>query len=105
MSECNHNCEECGVENCQSRTIEKLKPHRLSQIKKIYAIISGKGGVGKSLVTSLLASSLNKAGHKVAIIDADVTGPSIPQAFGLKGRWLKATKRAYIQFYLNTELK
>lgn len=86
MSECTHNCETCGVENCESRTIEKLKPHRLSNIKKIYAVISGKGGVGKSLVTSLLGSALNKSGHSVAIIDADVTGPSIPQAFGLKGQ-------------------
>lgn len=90
MSECNHDCSSCGVEGCQSRIIEKLKPHNLSNIKKIYAVISGKGGVGKSLVTSLLGSALNKAGHNVAIIDADVTGPSIPQAFGLKGKLAKS---------------
>jgi len=90
MSECNHNCSECGEEGCQSREIVKLKQNEMSDIKKIFAIISGKGGVGKSLVTSLLANSLNQKGHNVAIIDADVTGPSIPQAFGLNGRVAKS---------------
>lgn len=88
MSEenCNHNCEGCDEEHCASRgKIEKLKPHALSSFKKTIAVISGKGGVGKSMVTSLLAVSLEKQGHKVAILDADVTGPSIPQAFGLNG--------------------
>jgi Mrp family chromosome partitioning ATPase len=55
-------------------------------IKHIIGVVSGKGGVGKSLVTSLLGAALNRAGHSVAIIDADVTGPSIPQSFGLKGK-------------------
>lgn len=85
MADCNHDCSSCSKE-CKERTIEKLKPHQYSNIKHIYAVISGKGGVGKSLVTSLLASSFNKKGYSVAIIDADVTGPSIPQAFGLKGQ-------------------
>lgn len=84
--ECNHDCSSCNEKDCDSRTIEKLKPHALSSFKKTYAIISGKGGVGKSLVTSLIAASLAKANHKVAILDADVTGPSIPQAFGLKNK-------------------
>ncbi len=82
--ECNHHCEGCSVEGCSSR-IEKLKPHALSHIGKIIAVCSGKGGVGKSMVTSLLAVSLKNQGKKVAILDADVTGPSIPQAFGFKG--------------------
>lgn len=86
MSECNHDCAHCGEGNCEQRTIEKLKPNENSNIKHIFAVISGKGGVGKSLVTSLLASAMNKKGHNVAIIDADITGPSIPQSFGLKGR-------------------
>ena len=86
MSDCNHDCSSCGVENCSSREIQKLTPHPLSNIKKIYAIISGKGGVGKSLVTSLIASEVNKRGFNVAIMDDDVTGPSIPQAFGLKDK-------------------
>lgn len=85
MADCNHDCSNCS-QDCASRVIEKLKPHEASNIKHIYAIISGKGGVGKSLVTSLLSSAFNKAGHNVAIIDADVTGPSIPQSFGLKGK-------------------
>ena len=87
MVDCDHNCEGCSVENCGSRKIEKLKPNELSNIKHCYAIMSGKGGVGKSLVTSLIASELSKRGKSVAIIDADVTGPSIPQAFGLKGKF------------------
>lgn len=84
MADCNHDCSSCSQSDCKERVIEKVKPHEYSNIKKVYAIISGKGGVGKSLVTSLLASSMNKRGKSVAIIDADVTGPSIPQAFGLK---------------------
>lgn len=86
MSEekCTENCERCNEENCPSRqTIKKLEPNKLSSFKKTIAVISGKGGVGKSLVTSLLAVALHKAGHTVAILDADVTGPSIPKAFGI----------------------
>jgi Mrp family chromosome partitioning ATPase len=88
MSEenCNHECDGCDEEHCPSRgKIEKLNPHEESSFKKTIAIISGKGGVGKSMVTSLLGASLARKGHKVAILDADVTGPSIPQAFGLAG--------------------
>ena len=85
MADCTHDCSTCGVEGCGERTeIKKLVPHKGTSIKKIVAVISGKGGVGKSLVTSLLASALAKEGKKVAILDADITGPSIPQAFGLK---------------------
>ena len=85
MADCDNNCAACGVSDCGKRTeIKKLVPHEGTEIKKIYAVISGKGGVGKSLVTSLLASALTKKGKKAAIMDADITGPSIPQAFGLK---------------------
>ncbi len=86
MADCNHDCASCSVSDCGERTIQKLKPNENTTIKHCFAVISGKGGVGKSLVTSLLASKMNKKGHSVAIIDADVTGPSIPQAFGLKGK-------------------
>jgi Mrp family chromosome partitioning ATPase len=88
MSEenCDHNCENCGVEGCEKRAIEKLKPNPLTKIGKTIAIISGKGGVGKSMVTSLLGSELVKAKKTVAIMDADITGPSIPQAFGIKAK-------------------
>lgn len=86
MAECNHDCASCSVGDCGERKIEKLKPNENTTIKHCFAVISGKGGVGKSLVTSLLASLMNKKGYSVAILDADVTGPSIPQAFGLKGK-------------------
>lgn len=85
MAECTHDCASCNVEGCGERTpIEKLKPHNLSSFRKIIAVVSGKGGVGKSLVTELLAVSLLNEGKKVAILDADITGPSIPKAFGVE---------------------
>lgn len=85
MSEnCSHNCESCS-ETCSERTIESLlaKPHELSHIKKVISVVSGKGGVGKSLITSLLAVLAKREGFEAAILDADITGPSIPKAFGL----------------------
>ena len=87
MSECNHDCSSCG-ENCPSRQMKPEdfleKPHDLSQIRKVIGVVSGKGGVGKSLVTSLLAVLLRRREYNVAIMDADITGPSIPRIFGLK---------------------
>lgn len=86
MSECNHDCGSCSA-NCSDRTTdkmdfrEKLAPE--SSVKKVIGIVSGKGGVGKSLVTSMLAVSMNKKGKHTAILDADITGPSIPMAFGV----------------------
>ena len=87
MSECTHDCSTCSA-NCSSRQpskenfLEKLND--LSSVKKVIGVVSGKGGVGKSLVTSLLAVTFNRRGFKTAILDADVTGPSIPKAFGVK---------------------
>ena len=84
---CTHNCSSCG-ENCSSRTEEQvdfrtpLNP--ASSVKKVIGIVSGKGGVGKSLVTSMMAVRMNRLGYRVGILDADITGPSIPKAFGLK---------------------
>ena len=83
MAECNHNCETCGVEGCGER-IQKSKQNELSNIKRIIGVLSGKGGVGKSYVTSSIAAYLNRNGLKVGILDADITGPSIPKAFGIK---------------------
>ena len=88
MSECTHDCSTCG-QSCASRTApqdlhEKLND--LSSVKKVIAVVSGKGGVGKSLVTSAMAVELNRRGHKTAILDADITGPSIPKAFGITAR-------------------
>ena len=88
MSEnCNQNCESCNQE-CSERTQKSLleKPHELSHIKKVIGVVSGKGGVGKSLITSLLAVMARRKGLKTAILDADITGPSIPKAFGLHDR-------------------
>lgn len=90
MSEnCSQTCGTC-TEECDERKDEKPdfseKPHELSSIKKVIGVVSGKGGVGKSLITSMLAVVMNRRGYKTAILDADVTGPSIPKAFGLKGK-------------------
>ncbi len=87
MSECTHNCSTCSA-NCSEREQESLleKPHAGSNIKKVIGIVSGKGGVGKSLVTSLMAVTAQRSGYSAAILDADITGPSIPQAFGLHTR-------------------
>ena len=83
MADCNHDCSNCGVKDCSSR-IEKAKLNERSKIKKIIGVLSGKGGVGKSYITSLLAVYLYRQGYKVGIMDADITGPSIPKAFGIK---------------------
>lgn len=88
MSEtnCTHNCNTCG-ENCSSRQTEQtsfLEPlNPASTVKKVIGVVSGKGGVGKSLVTTMMAVRMNAKNYKTAILDADITGPSIPKAFGL----------------------
>lgn len=83
---CTHDCSSCSA-NCSSREGEapdfRENPHELSKIGKVVGVVSGKGGVGKSLVTSLLAIELNRRGHQTAILDADITGPSIPKIFGI----------------------
>ena len=83
--ECTHNCSTCSS-NCSSREKNSLleQPHALSSVKHIIGVVSGKGGVGKSIVTSMLAVTMQRLGYKTAILDADITGPSIPKAFGLK---------------------
>ena len=85
MSECTHDCSSCS-QNCSERKDFKEKQNEFSNIKKVIGIVSGKGGVGKSLVTSLLASACAKKGLKTAILDADITGPSIPKMFGIKDK-------------------
>ena len=87
MSEnCTHDCSTCSA-NCASRQNPQdlhEAPHQLSKIKKVIGVVSGKGGVGKSMVTSLLATTMQRRGLQTAIMDADITGPSIPKIFGLK---------------------
>lgn len=81
---CNHDCDNCGSD-CGEKDSLKAKAHPLSNVKKVIGVISGKGGVGKSTVTALLACAMNKKGKKTAVLDTDVTGPSIPKLFGVKG--------------------
>ena len=85
MSEnCNHDCSNCK-EKCGSPEDFRKPLHEGSKVKKVIGVVSGKGGVGKSLVTSLLASEMQKRGYRAAVLDADITGPSIPKSFGLSG--------------------
>lgn len=86
MSECTHDCSNCSSKDCGERKSLKENLNELSSVKKVIGVVSGKGGVGKSLVTSLLAVKANKSGYKTAILDADITGPSIPKVFGLTKR-------------------
>ena len=90
MSDCTHDCSTCG-ESCggsQRTTIAfQIKPLREGcRVGKVYGVVSGKGGVGKSMVTSQLAVTMRRRGYNVAVLDADITGPSIPKAFGIHGR-------------------
>ncbi|MGN0632810.1 MAG: P-loop NTPase [Oscillospiraceae bacterium] len=88
MGECTHDCGSCS-QSCSERKNSAptvVKPHETSNIKKVIAVVSGKGGVGKSLVTSLMAVNAQRRGFKTAILDADITGPSIPKVFGIKKR-------------------
>lgn len=89
MSECTHDCSACSSK-CEKPEMPKDPINRYSSAKKVYAVVSGKGGVGKSMVTTLMAVEMNKRGKKVGILDADVTGPSIPKAFGLKNTQTEA---------------
>ncbi|MCI5897856.1 MAG: P-loop NTPase [Firmicutes bacterium] len=84
MSEaCNHDCGSCSS-NCAERESLAAQPHERSSVKKVIGIVSGKGGVGKSMVTSMLAVAMSRTGAGVGVLDADITGPSIPRMFGIK---------------------
>ena len=88
MSECTHNCSTCGkAGSCPSKQPESLLAplNAKSSVKKVIGVVSGKGGVGKSLVTGMLSVLANRKGYKTAVIDADITGPSVPKMFGVKG--------------------
>ena len=87
MSEaCSHDCSSCGSDCAERAVPQNTRNDNNKNIKKVIAVVSGKGGVGKSFVTSSLACAMNKAGYKVGIMDADITGPSIPKMFGVHGQ-------------------
>ena len=101
---CTHDCSTCSAA-CSSKNkgqTDSLKEaqNQLSDVKKVIAVVSGKGGVGKSLVTSMMAVTASRAGYKTAILDADITGPSIPKIFGIKG---EVTGCEYGMFPLQTK--
>ena len=85
MSECTHDCSTCA-DRCSDPDSLLVCPHEMSRIKRVIGIVSGKGGVGKSIVTSMLAVMAQRLGYSTAVLDADVTGPSIPRAFGIHDR-------------------
>lgn len=100
MSECTHDCSTCG-ESCSERQEQqdfsaKLNPE--ASVKKVIAVVSGKGGVGKSLVTSLMACEMQRRGYQTAVLDADITGPSIPKTFGITQHAV-GTENALIPVY------
>lgn len=106
MSECTHDCSSCG-ENCPSRQEAGSmleKPHEQSEIRRVIGVVSGKGGVGKSMVTSLLAVLASRAGLSTAILDADITGPSIPRSFGLHGH-APATEAGIYPLFTKTGIR
>lgn len=86
--ECTHNCSGCEKECGERKEAQSfaVAPNDMSHVKKVIGVVSGKGGVGKSLVTSLLAAGMQKAGYRSAVLDADITGPSIPRIFGIEGK-------------------
>lgn len=107
MSECTHDCSSCS-ENCGERkeanVFEKKPLHEGCRVGKVFGVVSGKGGVGKSMVTSQLAVAMRREGYNVAILDADITGPSIPKAFGIHER-AGATADAILPCYSGTGIQ
>ena len=90
MAECNHDCSSCS-QKCSKESL--LEPqNKASNVKRVIGVVSGKGGVGKSLVTSMLAVTMQRRGYQAAVLDADITGPSIPKAFGLRAGCVEGTE-------------
>ncbi|MBR1747294.1 MAG: Mrp/NBP35 family ATP-binding protein [Clostridia bacterium] len=83
MSDCNNDCSKCGKKGCSDRNDFAAPENAKSHVKKVIGVVSGKGGVGKSGVTTMLAVAAMRAGFRTAVLDADITGPSVPRAFGL----------------------
>ena len=82
MSECNHDCSSCA-QKCDNQVDFRKNLHEGAKVGKVIAVVSGKGGVGKSLVTCMLASEMQRRGYRAAVLDADITGPSVPKSFGI----------------------
>ena len=82
--ECTHNCSTCSA-NCDHRAPQHEPPHPRSRIRKVIGVVSGKGGVGKSMTSAMMAGSMRRLGYKAGVLDADITGPSIPRLFGVHG--------------------
>ena len=82
MSECNHDCSSCA-QKCDNQVDFRKNLHEGAKVDKVIAVVSGKGGVGKSLVTCMLASEMQRRGYRAAVLDADITGPSVPKSFGI----------------------
>ena len=86
-------CSKDSCKGCDKAQVDfSVKPNELTRVKKVIGVVSGKGGVGKSLVTSLLAVTMNKRGHQCGILDADITGPSIPKAFGIRDKVMASSQ-------------
>ena len=103
MSECSHNCSSCS-ENCGERTEESLlaPANANSCVRKVIGVVSGKGGVGKSLVTAMLAVMMRRKGYETAILDADITGPSVPKMFGISTTAPQAAIWAFFRWKANS---
>ncbi len=103
MAECSHDCANCS-EKCSKESL-LVPANRASKVKHVIGIVSGKGGVGKSLVTSMLAVTMARRGYKCAILDADITGPSIPKAFGLKPGTVEGSELGMFPVFTKTGIE
>ena len=84
---CSHNCDSCSS-NCGGEKSLKVAANPAASVKKVIGVVSGKGGVGKSLLTSMMAVGMTRKGYSCGVLDADITGPSIPKTFGVHGQLL-----------------
>ncbi|MBQ7499302.1 MAG: Mrp/NBP35 family ATP-binding protein [Clostridia bacterium] len=110
--ECTHDCSTCGMDcpsknsdNTQEQDSFLFAPNKLSNVKKVIGVVSGKGGVGKSLVTGMLAVASSRRDYKTAVLDADVTGPSIPKMFGIRGEKVIGSEDGMLPIQTHTGIR